>query len=406
MHRQALLRGRRLEPLHEAFIMKSFTRKLTLVLCGSLLVAASACGQEPAVAVPEPQPAAAQSAQQSSGQLEQLVAPIALYPDELVGQILMASTYPTEVVEASRWMQQHRGLEGKALADAVDQLPWDPSVKALMELPSVLDNMNENLSWTSALGDAYVNVPQDVMSAVQALRKRAQVAGRLKSTNQQTVTTEDDTIVIEPADPAIVYVPAYDPWLVYGVPLGAYPDWVAVPGVFYAGPDLYFGVGLDIGLFAGFGWGWHHWGCDWHHHEVHYHHEPYFTRSRTFLARRDFEAGHPSFERRGVALARPEGHFDHQREFHSVEPQSRAPEFRGPASESHAGSGFRPGAFSGFDHGGTVRSYTSRGMSSFGGRPEPPFGGGVYAGGGFHGAGAASRGGGGGGGGLHGGGHR
>jgi hypothetical protein len=445
--------------LHEAFIMKSFTRNLTLALCGSFLVAASACGQEPVFAVPEAQPAAAQSAQQSLGDLGQLVAPIALYPDELVGQILTASTYPTEVVEASRWMQRHPGLEGQALADAVDQQPWDPSVKALTEFPAVLDSMNENLSWTSALGDAYVNQPQDVMSAVQALRKRAQASGTLKSTSQQSVTMEDDAIVIEPATPDLVYVPAYDPWLVYGVPLVAYPDWVAVPGVFYVGPDLYFGVGFDAGPVARFAWWWREWHCDWRRHEVHYHHAPYFTHSRTFFARRDFEAGRARLDRSGVPLARPDGHFDHPREFHapasefhSPERQFRAPEFRGPGSEfhaapsapaprsfgpradsghpgavsefDHAGSGFRPGAFSGFDHGGTVRSYASRGLSSFGGHPEPPFGGGVYggsgfhgavagppAGGGFHGAAAGSRvsgdgGGGGGGGGFHGGGHR
>jgi hypothetical protein len=426
------------EPLHEAFIMKSFTRKLTLVLCGSLLVAASACGQEPAVAVPEPQPAAAQSAQQSLGELEQLVAPFALYPDELIGEILTASTYPTEVVEASRWMQQYPGLEGQALADAVDQQPWDPSVKALTEFPAVLDSMNENLSWTSTLGDAYVNQAQDVMSAVQALRKRAQASGTLKSTSQQSVTIEDDTIVIEPANADLVYVPAYDPWLVYGVPLVAYPDWVAVPGVFYAGSNLYFGVGFDAGPVARFAWWWHEWHCDWRRHEVVYHHAPYLTHSRTFFARRGFEAGHERFERSGVPLARPEGHFDHPRElhapapeFHSPEPQFRAPEFRGPTSEfhaappalaprsfvpradggfhagafsesDHAGSGFGPGAFSGFNQGGTVRSYASRGMSSLGGHPEPPFGGGVYAGGGFHGAAAGSRGGEG----FHGGGHR
>jgi Protein of unknown function (DUF3300) len=434
---EALLRGRRLEPLHEAVIMKSFRRKLALALCGSLLVAGSACGQESPVAVPEPQPAAAQPAQQSSGKLEQLVAPIALYPDELVGQILTASTYPTAVIEASRWMHQHLGLEGQSLADAVDQQPWDPSVKALTEFPSLLDNMNENLSWTSALGEAYVNEPEEVMNAVQALRKRAQAAGTLTSTSQQTVTTEDDSIVIEPADPAVVYVPAYDPWLVYGVPLAAYPDWVAIPGVFYAGPDLYFGVGFDAGPVARFPWWWHEWRCDWRRHEVHYHHAPYFTHSRTFFARRDFEAGHARFERSGVPLVHPEGRFDRSHEFHapapefhSPEPQFRPPEFRGPSPEfhpapplaprslapradggfhpggvsesDHAGSGFRPGAFSGFDHGGTVRSYASRGMSSLGGRPEPPFGGSVYAGGGSRGAAAGSHGGEG----FHGGGHR
>src|SRR5438876_6553547 len=135
-------------------------------------------------------------------------------------------------------MQQHPDLKGKPLADAVDTRPWDPSVKALTQFPSVLDNMNQNLSWTSALGDAYVNQRDDVMSAVQALRKRAQASGTLKNTGQQTVATQDGSIVIEPADPDFVYVPAYDPWLVYGAPLVASPDWVAVPGVCYSGRAL------------------------------------------------------------------------------------------------------------------------------------------------------------------------
>ncbi|HZP22052.1 MAG TPA: DUF3300 domain-containing protein, partial [Terriglobales bacterium] len=125
----------------------------------------------------------------SADQLQQLVAPIALYPDSLVAQILAASTYPTQVVEAERWLEANQGLQGQALADAVDQQPWDPSIKALVPFPNVLANMDKNLSWTSALGDAYFNQQQDVLSAVQVMRKRAQEAGTLQSTPQQVITT-------------------------------------------------------------------------------------------------------------------------------------------------------------------------------------------------------------------------
>ena len=120
--------------------------------------------------------------------MQQLVAPIALYPDSLVAQILAASTFPEQVVEADRWVQEHQDLKGDALGQAVDQQPWDPSVKALTAFPSVLGNMDKNLSWTSSLGDAYYNQQQDVMDAVQVMRQRAQGAGDLKTTPQQVVT--------------------------------------------------------------------------------------------------------------------------------------------------------------------------------------------------------------------------
>jgi Protein of unknown function (DUF3300) len=180
---------------------------------------------------PTSTPAPVQSAQPTPEQLQQLVAPIALYPDELVAQILAASTYPTEVVEADRWIQAHPDLKGKQLGDEVDKQSWDPSVKALVQFPSVLANMDKNLSWTSSLGDAYVNQQQQIMDAVQVLRQRAQQSGNLKSTPQQTVTTQGQTIVVEPADPEVVYVPAYDPWLIYGDPILAWPGWYPYPGI-------------------------------------------------------------------------------------------------------------------------------------------------------------------------------
>src|SRR5579863_5809891 len=168
---------------------------------------------------------------QSSAQLQQLVAPIALYPDSLVAQILAASTFPEQVVEADRWVQANPDLKGDALGKAVDQQPWDPSVKALTAFPSVLGNMDKNLSWTSSLGDAYYNQQQDVMDAIQVMRKKAEDAGNLKSTPQQTVATQDSNIDIEPADPDVVYVPAYNPWLVYGGPVYPWPGWYPYPGI-------------------------------------------------------------------------------------------------------------------------------------------------------------------------------
>src|SRR5450755_3507304 len=194
-------------------------------------------------------PAPAQTApappytQQTADQLQQLVAPIALYPDSLVAQILAASTFPEQVVEADRWVQAHPDLKGDDLAKAVDQQPWDPSVKALTAFPTVLGNMDKNLSWASSLGDAYYNQQQDVMGAVQVMRQRAQAAGGLKTTSQQNVTTQGSTIVVEPASPQIVYVPAYNPWLVYGDPIVAWPGWYPYPGIWFGGPYLNFGVG-------------------------------------------------------------------------------------------------------------------------------------------------------------------
>src|SRR5713101_2268995 len=150
--------------------------------------------------------------------LQQLVAPIALYPDALVAQILAASTYPTQIVEAERWMQSHSNLKGEELAKEVDKQDWDPSGKAMRQFPSVLENMDKNLSWTSSLGEAYVSQPDDVTNAVQTLRREAQKAGHLNSNEQEKVTTQGSTIIIEPANPEVVYIPAYDPWLVYGEP--------------------------------------------------------------------------------------------------------------------------------------------------------------------------------------------
>jgi hypothetical protein len=307
-----------------------------------------------------------QAAQQSPEQLQQLVAPIALYPDALIAQILPAATYPAEVVAAEQWMAQHKDLTGEALAKEVDKQSWDPSVKALTQFPAVLANMNQNLAWTSELGDVYANQQQDLSNAIQTMRQRAQQAGNLKTTPQEKVTTKDKSIVIEPAAPDVVYVPQYDPWLVYGAPLAVFPGWYPYPGLFWDGPGIGFGLGFGIGFFGGFGWGWHHWGFDWHRGgRVVYNHNTYFSHSRTIVNRNGFGRG-GGFH--GGGFGGHEG-----------------------VGNSRGMAGTHSGAFSGFNHGGVARANSFQGRASFGG-----FHGG--GGGGFHG---------GGGGGFHGGGgHR
>jgi uncharacterized membrane protein YgcG len=305
-------------------------------------------------------------AQQTPEQLQRLVAPIALYPDSLVAQVLAAATFPDEVVEADRWVQANPDLKGDALGKAVDQQPWDPSVKALTGFPTVLGNMDKNLSWTSSLGDAYYNQQQDVMDAVQVMRQKAEQAGNLKTTQQQVVNTQGSDIDIEPADPDVVYVPAYDPWLVYGYPVLAWPGWYPYPGIWFGGPYLSFGLGFGIGWYGGFGWGWGHWGFDWHNHYAVFNHGRYFSGSRTFYNRNNFNHGiaRGGTFHSGIGARPFEG--NHQAA-------------RGYAAP-HGESGVRSGAFSGYDHGGETRSYSSRGRTSVGG-------GGFHGGGGSHGGG-------------------
>jgi hypothetical protein len=323
-------------------------------------------------------------------QLQQLVAPIALYPDSLVSQILAASTYPEQVVEADRWVQAHPDLTGDALGQAVNQQPWDPSVKALTGFPSVLGNMDKNLSWTSSLGDAYYNQQGDVMDAIQVMRQHAQEAGALKSTSQQTVATQDSTIIIEPADPEVVYVPAYDPWAVYGYPLVAWPGWYPYPGIWYGGPYLWFGAGFGIGWYGGFGWGWNHWGFDWHNRTVIYNHNTYYSRSNTFYNRNNYYHG-------GATRSGVNGyHGGEVSGYHGDvynHPGATVSPFNGDTqaargyADPHGQSGIHSDTFSGYDHGGQDKGFSSRGGASFGG------GGGFHGGGGggFHGGGGGHR---------------
>jgi hypothetical protein len=342
--------------------------------------------------------------QQTPEQLQQLVAPIALYPDSLVSQILAASTFPEQVVEADRWVQANPDLRGDDLGQAVDQQPWDPSVKALTGFPSVLGNMDKNLAWTSSLGDAYYNQQPDVVDAVQVMRRRAHDAGNLRTTPQQTVTEQDSTINIEPPTPDVVYVPAYDPWVVYGDPIVAWPGWYPYPGIWYGGPYLSFGPAFGIGWYRGYGWGWHHWGFDWRDRYVIHDHDRYYSRSNTFYNRNNFyrERGERGggFGRGRDGFNGANGGFNGGRGELYNHPGTTARPFNGDPraargyAEPRGQSGVRSGAFGGYDHGGQDRGFSQRGGASMG------HGGGFQGGGGggFHGGGGGGGGRGGGGG--------
>jgi hypothetical protein len=208
----------------------------------------------------------------SESELKALVAPIALYPDNLVGAVLAAATFPDQVAIADYWLQEHKDLKGNALTQAVDNESWNASVKTLTQFPSVLNNMAKSLSWTSQLGEAYHNQRSEVMKAIQTLRSEAKAAGHLKSTPQIKVEQENPrTIVIKPANPNVVYVPEYNPAVIYGTP---YVTPGYTPGEVAAASALSFGAGIAIGALAG-GGGWNSWGCNWSGGTVNFNHNAF-----------------------------------------------------------------------------------------------------------------------------------
>jgi hypothetical protein len=230
------------------------------------------------------QPAA--PAQSLSAQdLEQLLAPIALYPDALLAQILTAATYPAQAAVADQWLQQMRaqgyGSPDQIAAGANAQTDWDPSVKALTAFPDVLDMLNHNLDWTTELGNAYYNQPQDVMQTVQVLRQRAQQAGNLETTPQEDVTSNEGYIDIAPPNPEVVSVPTYNPWDVYGAPVAPYPGFslVGALGSFFGGLPIQYGLSFALGAFEHTPFGLLSWGLDWLAHSVLFNHSGYFTAS-------------------------------------------------------------------------------------------------------------------------------
>ena len=243
-------------------------------------------------------------------ELDQILAPIALYPDSLLAQILMASTYPIEVVQADRWVKANRNLPPDALNDVLDRQSWDPSVKALVPFPNILSMMSERIDWTQSVGDAFLAQEADVMDSVQRLRARAYAAGNLHSNQQLAVSQQGSIIVIEPANPQVVYVPVYNPVVIYGrwwYP--AYPPVVIYPyppGAVIATGIIFFGVGIAVASAWNHGWG--RW--DWGHRNVYVNvnRTVNINRTTTVIHTREIQTTtwrHSPEHRRGVAYRDP-----------------------------------------------------------------------------------------------------
>jgi hypothetical protein len=358
-------------------------------------------------------------------QLDGLVAPIALYPDPLLSQILVASTYPLELVQASQWLQRNPGLTGPALTQAAQQQNWDPSIQALVVFPDLVKRLNQDITWTTNLGNAFLAQQPDVMDAVQRMRFQAQQAGKLNSTSQQRVTTVNGSgppvINIEPADPNMMYLPYYNPVSIWGPPLYyPYASWFYPP--FYGGGYFGFGLGINMGFYFGGGWGgWggYGWSPGWGNHSV-------FVNN-SFIHRNNFNAGgsrslsgstawsHNGSHRDGVPYSsaavsnRYGGAVRQNLQSRAVAGQAQS---RGSASASGAERmGNRQiapstarangSAFGGVRDGSAARAHSDHGNSSLG----PARSGGSSRGGGSSGGGGGHAGGGGGHGGA-GGGHR
>ncbi len=246
---------------------RSITQKAAAIICGLLLPLSVGFAQGPAGPPSGPSAVPQTAPLLSPDQLDNLVAPIALYPDPLLSQVLAASTYPLEIAEAQQWLQQNSSLQGSQLIDAAKQQNWDPSVQALVAFPDAFRLLANDIRWTTDLGNAFLAQQSDVMSAIQRMRARAQANGRLNTTPQQAVTTDtqdgQSAIQIQPADPQVVYVPVYQPEYVWGPPV-----WGAYPNLWYpSGFGFGFGFGPGIymsALFPGWGgWGGWGWGCGW-----------------------------------------------------------------------------------------------------------------------------------------------
>ena len=367
-------------------------------------------------------------------EIEQLVAPVALYPDSLLSQILIASTYPLEIVQADRWVKKNEKLKGDALTAALEKEKWDPSVKSLVNFPQVLSMMGEKLDWTQKLGDAFLAQQKEVMDSVQKLRAKAHAEGNLKTTNEQKVIVQEKIIVIEPADPQVVYVPVYNPTVVYGAwPYPAYPPAYYHPPGYAAGA---FVAGVAIGAAWGYAWG----GCNWHGGDVDIDVNRNANINRNINRdqyRRDMQARgqgqggrgkwqHDASHRKGVAY-RDQGtaqKFDRgtandaarsRDQYRGRDGQGRPDSAREGAGRDRArpdsardgagrdrareGAGGRDGAFGGMDQGKAANRDSARGRSSQAGMNASRGGGGGGRGGGGFGGGGGRGGGGRGGGG-------
>lgn len=235
-----------------------------------------------------PQQGFAQAQGLNADQIEQLVAPIALYPDALLAQVLAASTYPAQVAAADQWLMAQGNAPPEQIAAGADaQSNWDPSIKALTAFPQVLEQMARNLQWTTNLGNAYYNQPQDVLEAVQVMRQRAQAAGNLQSSPQEDVSYNQGAIELAPPNPQVMYVPQYNPWSVYGDPVTPYPGFNllgAIGSFFTSGigsSALQYGLGIGMSAFLHTPWGLLSWGLNWLTHAILFNHSDYYSHSST-----------------------------------------------------------------------------------------------------------------------------
>jgi hypothetical protein len=330
-----------------------------------------------------------------------MLAPIALYPDSLLAQILMAATYPIEVVQADRWIRANRNLTGDQLNNALDQQDWDPSVKALMPFQQVLSMMDEKLEWTQKLGDAFLDQQNEVMDTIQQMRAKAQAAGNLRDTEEQTVTEEDGDIDIEPAQPDVVYVPVYDPTEIYGP--WWYPDF---PPFFFLPPPgvvigfhgrMRFGRGIGVGRSWGHAWG--NW--DWRNHHLNVNTDRHININRNIdLAATNIQTTqwqHDVSHRKGIsyrseATRQRYGQslkgVETRRDFRGFEPQIIYPQSPVTTRQSFeeprmaAGSAQRSvdlsrnrSAFAGVGQGSVARTESSRGFQSRQSMPSRGMGG-------------------------------
>ena len=278
------------------------------------------------------------------------MAPIALYPDPLLRQVLVASTYPLEIVQLQQWLAKNKGLKDKALADAVAKQPWDPSIQSMAALPDVVKRLGDDIQWTTELGNAFLAQQGDVMDAVQRMRKKAEGTGALKTNEQQKVETkvveQKTVIVVEQANPQVVYVPSYNPVVVYGPPVYAYPPIYYPPyyppstGAVVAAGAISFGVGVAIGAAWGGGWGY---GCGWGHNDINVNVNNNFNRNTNInrgRERRQLEPQSSAPRRHAVFGTRrpPTSIGGTARGDSLLEPARRAPGSRPAAGGAGAGS--------------------------------------------------------------------
>ena len=354
-------------------VIKICTHGLLWVIIVMLVIPPGIMAQDPEETV--------QPSQFKTEELAQMLAPVALYPDSLIAQILMASTYPIEVVEAERWIKQNKNLKGDELDKALQDKTWDSSVKSLCHFPEVIYAMSDNLERTTRLGDAFLSQQDNVMDTVQELRRKAEEQGNLNTTKEQKVIVEQEVIRIEPADPQVIYVPVYDSRYVYGP--WWYPDyppyyWYYPPGAVIAGGIVGFGFGIFVGLGIS-SWSWY----DWHHHHIYVDIDKTrrfnrFDRGRWDLERHvwkhepDHRRGAAYRDRRtsqlfGIPASRVSGIKPEARGYagHDFERQ------RGPGKtggrierETVQRPSTRSNAFSGIDNGNFEHRASERGLSS------------------------------------------